>query len=164
MGIPDHLTCLLRNLFAGQEPTVRTGHGTMDWFHIGKGACQGCTLSPCLFKLSEEYITWNTRLDESQARTKISGRNNNNLRYADDTILMSEEELKNILMRVKEENGKAGWKVNIHKTKIMASGPNTSWQREEGKEKKWQILFSWALESLPMVTAVMKLKMLAPWK
>ena len=159
MGIPDHLTCLLRNLFAGQEPTVRTGHGTMDWFHIGKGACQGCTLSPCLFKLSEEYITWNTRLDESQARTKISGRNNNNLRYADDTILMSEEELKNILMRVKEENGKAGWKVNIHKTKIMASGPNTSWQIAGGKKwKQWQTLFSWAPKSLWTVTEAIKLK------
>ena len=99
----------------------------MDWFHIGKGACQGCTLSPCLFKLSEEYITWNTRLDESQARTKISGRNNNNLRYADDTILMSEEELKNLSMKMKEDSEKVGLELNIQKMKIMASGPITSW-------------------------------------
>ena len=130
MRIPDHLTCLLRNLYAGQEATVRTGHGTTDWFQIGKGVCQGCILSPCLFNLYAEYIMQNTRLDEAQAGIKIAGRNINNLRYADDTSLMaeSEEELKSLLMKVKEESEKAGLKLNIQKTKIMASGPITSWQ------------------------------------
>ena len=106
MGIPDHLTCLLRNLYAGQESTVRTGHGTMDWFQIGKGVPQGCILSPCLFNFYEEYIVRNARLDEAQAGIKIAGRNINNLRYADDTTLMaeSEEELKRLLMKVKEES------------------------------------------------------------
>ena len=129
MGIPDHLTCLLRNLYAGQEATVRIGHGTTDWFHIGKGVHQGCILSPCLFNLYAEYIMRNTGPDEAQAGIKISGRNINNLRYADDTTLMaeSEEELK-ILMKVKEESEKVGLKLNIQKTKIMASGPITSWQ------------------------------------
>ena len=128
MGILDHLICLLRNLYAGQEATVRTGHGTTDWFQIGKGVCQGCILSPCLCNLYAEYIMRNAGLDEAQAGIKISGRNINNLRYADDTTLMeeSEEELKNLLIKVKDESEKAGLKLNIHKTKIMASGPITS--------------------------------------
>ena len=129
MGIPDHLTCLLRNLYAGQEATVRSGHGTTDWFQIGKAVRQGCILSPCLFNLYAEYIMRNTWLEEAQAGIKI-GRIINNLRYADDTTLMaeSEEELKSILMKVKEESEKVGLKPNIQKTKIMASGPITSWQ------------------------------------
>ena len=129
MGIPDHLTCLLRNLYAGQEATVRTGHGT-DWFQIGKGVYQGCILSPCLINLNAEYIMRNAGLEEVQAGTKIAGRNINNLRYADDTTLMaeSEEELKSLLMKVKEESEKVGVKLNIQKTKIMASGPITSWE------------------------------------
>ena len=129
MGIPDHLTCLLRNLYAGQEATVRTGHGT-DWFQIGKGICQGCILSPCLFNLYAEYIMRNAGLEEAQAGIKIAGRNINNLRYADDTTLMaeSEENLKSLLMKVKEESEKVGLKLNIQKMKIMASGPITSWQ------------------------------------
>uniref|UniRef100_A0AC11CVD7 Uncharacterized protein n=1 Tax=Ovis aries TaxID=9940 RepID=A0AC11CVD7_SHEEP len=129
MGIPDHLTCLLRNLYAGQEATVITGHGTTDWFQIGKGVCQGCILSPCLFNLYAEYIMRNAGLEEAQAGIKIAGRNINNLRYADDTTLMaeSEEELKSLLMKVKKSE-KAGLKLNIQKTKIMASGPITSWQ------------------------------------
>uniref|UniRef100_A0A4W2FCR6 Reverse transcriptase domain-containing protein n=1 Tax=Bos indicus x Bos taurus TaxID=30522 RepID=A0A4W2FCR6_BOBOX len=130
MGIPDHLTCLLRNLYAGQEATVRTGHETTDCFQIGKGVCQGCILSPCLFNLYAEYIMRNAGLDEAQARIKIARRNINNLRYADDTTLMakSEEELKSFLMKVKEESEKVGLKLNIQKTKIMASGPITSWE------------------------------------
>ena len=130
MGIPDHLTCLLRNLYAGQEATVKAGHGTTDWFQIGKGVCQGCILSPCLFNLYAEYIMRNAGLDEAQAGIKIAGRNINNLRYADDTTFMaeSEEELKSVLMKVKEESEKVGLKLNIQKTKIMASGPITSWQ------------------------------------
>ena len=128
MGIPDHLTCLVRNLYAGQEATVRTEHGTTDWFQIGKGVCQGCILSPCLFNLCTEYIMRNAGLDETQAGIKIAGRNINNLRYADDTIVMgeSEEEQKSLLMKVKEESEKVGLKLNIQKTKIMASGPSTS--------------------------------------
>ena len=130
MGIPDHLSCLLRNLYAGQEATVRTGHGTTDWFQIGKGERQGCILSPCLFNLYAEYIMRNAGLDEAQAGIKIARRNINNLRYADDTTLMSEskEELKSLLMKVKEENEKVGLNLNIQKTKIMASGPITSWE------------------------------------
>ena len=129
MGIPDHLTCLLRNLYAGQEATVRTGHGTTDWLQIGKGICQGCILSPCLFNLYAEYIMRNARLDEAQTGMKIVGRNINNLRYANDTTLMaeSEEELKSLLMKVKEESEKVGLKLNIQKTKIMASSLITSW-------------------------------------
>ena len=129
MGLPDHLNCLLRNLDAGQEATVRTGHGTTDWFQIGKEVCQDYILSPCLFNLYSEYIMRNARLDEAQAGIKIAGRNINNLRYADDTTLMaeSEEEL-SLLMKVKEESEKAGLKLNTQKTKIMASGPITSWQ------------------------------------
>uniref|UniRef100_A0A670I4Q4 ribonuclease H n=1 Tax=Podarcis muralis TaxID=64176 RepID=A0A670I4Q4_PODMU len=135
MGVPDHLICLLRNLYVGQEATVRTGYGTTDWFKIGKGVRQGCILSPCLFNLYAEFIMRKAGLDESQAGIKIAGRNINNLRYADDTTLMaeSEEELKNLLMRVKEESAKYGLKLNIKKTKIMATGPITSWQIE-GKE------------------------------
>ena len=114
MGIPDHLTCLLRNLYAGQEATVRTGHGITDWFQIGKGVRQGCVLSPCLFNLYEEYIMRNCGVDEAQAGIKISGRNISNFRYTDDTILMAEnEELKSLLMKVKEESEKAGLKLNI---------------------------------------------------
>jgi len=130
MGIPDHLTCLLRNLYAGQEATVRTGHGTTDWFQIGKGVRQGGILSPCLFNFYAEYIMRNAGLEETQAGIKIARRNINNLRYADDTTLMAEnkEELKSLLMKVKEESEKFGLKLNIQKTKIMASGPITSWQ------------------------------------
>ena len=129
MGIPDHLTCLLRNLYAGQEATVRTGHGTTHWFQIRKGVCQGCILSPCLFNLYAEYIMRNAALDKAQAGIKIARRNINSLRYADDITLMAEsEELKSLLMKVKEESEKNGLKLNIQKTKIMASGPITSWQ------------------------------------
>ena len=129
MGIPDHLICLLKNLYASQEATVRTGHGT-DWFQTGKGGCQGCILSPCLFNLYAEYIMRNAGLKEAQAGIKIARRNINNLRYADGTTLMaeSEEELKSLLMKVKEESEKVGLKFNIQKTKIMASGPITSWK------------------------------------
>ena len=121
MGIPDHLSCLLRNLYAGREATVRTGHRTTDSFQVGKGVRQGCILSSCLFNLYAEYITRNAGLDEAQAGFKISGRNINNLRYADDTTLMaeSEEELKNLLMKVKEESEKAGLKLNIKKKKLI---------------------------------------------
>ena len=127
MEIPDHLTCLLRNLHAGQEATVRTGHGT-DWFQIGKGVHQGCILSPCLLNLYAEYIMRNSGLDEARAGIKIDGRNINNLRYADDTTLMAEneEELKSLLIKVKEDSEKVGLKLIIQKTKIMASGPITS--------------------------------------
>ena len=130
MGIPDHLICLLRNLYAGQGATVRTGHGTTDWFQIGKGVCQGCILSPCLFNLYAEYIMKNTGLEKTQARIKIAGRNINNLRYAEETTLMAEceEELQSLLMKVKEESEKVGLKLNIQKTQIMASGPITYWQ------------------------------------
>ena len=128
MGIPDHLTCLLRNLYAGQEATVRTDHGTTDWFQIGKRVCQGCILSLCLFNLYVEYIMRNPGLEEAQSGIKIAGRNINNLRYADVTTLMaeSEEELKSLLIKVKEENENVGLKLNIQKTKILASGPITS--------------------------------------
>ena len=129
MGIPDHLTCLLRNLYAGQEATVRTGHGTTDLFQIGKRVWQGCILSPCLFNLHAEYIMRNSELDEAQAGVKIAGRNINNLRYADDTTLMAKsEELKSLLMKVKEESERVGLKLNIQKTQFMASGPITLWQ------------------------------------
>ena len=130
IGISDHLTCVLRNLYAGQEATVRTGNGTTDWFQIGKGGHQGCILSPCLFNLYAEYIMRNAGLEEAQAGIKTAGRNINNLRYADDTTLMaeSEEELKSLLMKVKKESEKVGIKLNIQKTKIIASGPITSWE------------------------------------
>ena len=133
MGIPDRLTCLLRNLYAGQEATVRTGQGTTGWFQIGRGAYQGSILSPCLFNLYAEYTMRNAGLEEAQARIKIAGRNINNLRYADDTTLMaeSEEELKSLLMKVKEGSEKVGLKLNIQKTKIMTSSPITSWQTYE---------------------------------
>ena len=135
MGIPDHLTCLLRNLYAGQDATVRSGHGTTDWLRIGKGVCQGCILSPCL--LYAEYIMRNTGLEEAQAGIKFARRNINNLSYADDTTLMaeSEEELKMLLMRVKEESEKVGLKLNIQKTKIMASSPITSWEVDAETEE-----------------------------
>ena len=128
MGITDHLTCLLRNLYAGQEATVITRHGTRDWFQIGKGVHQGCILSPCLFNLYAEYIMGNAKQDEAQAGIKIAGTNISNLRYADDITLMagSEEELKSLLMKVKEDSEKVGLKLNIQKTKIMASSPITS--------------------------------------
>ena len=132
MEIPDHFICLLRNLYDGQEARVRTRHGT-DWFQIGKGVHQGCILSPCLFNLYAEYIIRNAGLDEAQAGIKIAGRNINNLRYADDTPLMAENEegLKSLLMNMKEENEEVGLKLSIQKTKIMASGPITSWQIDE---------------------------------
>ena len=130
MGIPDHLTCILRNQYAGQEATVRIGHGTTDWFQIGKGVPQSCILLPCLFNFYAEYIMRNTGLEEAQAGIKIASRNINNFRYADDTILMaeSEEELKSLLIKVKAESKKVGLKLSIQKTKIMASSPINSWQ------------------------------------
>ena len=130
VGIPDHLTCLLRTVYAGEEATVRTGHGTTDWFQVGKGVSQGCILSSCLFNLYAEYIIRNARLEETQAGIRIAGRNINNLRYTDDTTLMaeSEEEFKSLLMKVKEESEKVDLKLNIQKVKIMASGPITSWE------------------------------------
>ena len=156
MGIPDHLTCLLRNLYAGQEATVRAGHGTIVWFQIGKGVCQGCILSPCLFTLYAEYIMRNPGLEETQAGTKIAGRNINNLRYADDTTLMVEsEELKSLLMKVKEESEKVGLKLNIQKTKVMASDPITSWQIDGETVERVADYFK---KSLQMVIAAMKLK------
>ena len=149
MGIPDHLTCLLRNLYAGQEATVRTGHGTTDWFQIGKGVRQGCMLSPCLFNFYAEYIMRNTGLEEAQAGIKIAGRNINNLRYGDDITLMadSEEELKSPLMKVKEESEKVGLKLNIQKMKIMASGPITSWQIDGEKNGNSDKLYFLGLQN-----------------
>ena len=148
MGIPDHLTYFLRNLYAGQEAIVRTGHGTTDWFQIGKGVCQGCILSPCLFNFYAEYIMRNAGLDEAQAGIKIAGKNVNNLRYADDTILMAEsKELKSLLMKVKEESEKAGLKLNIQKMKIMASGAITSWEIDgETVETVSEFIF-WGLQN-----------------
>ena len=146
LGIPDHLTCLLRNVYAGQEATVRTGHGTTGWFQIGKELSQGCILSPCLFNLYAEYIMRNVGLDEAQAGIKIARRNINNLRYADDTTLMaeSEEELKRLLMKVKEEREKVSLKLNIQKTKIMASGPITSWEIDGEKVETMTDFIFWA--------------------
>ena len=143
MEIPEHLSCLLRNLYAGQEATVGTEHGTTDWFQIGKGVCQGCILSPCLCNLHAEYIMRNAGLEEAQARIKIARRNINNLRYADDTTLMaeSEEELKSVLMKVKEESEKVGLNLNIQKMKIMASSPITSWEIDGKQWKQCQTLF-----------------------
>ena len=160
MGIPDHLICLLRNLYAGQEATVRTGHGTTDCFQIGKGVRQGCILSPCLFNLYAEYIIRNAWLEETQAGIRIAGRNLNNLRYADDTTLMaeSEEELKSLLMKVKVDSENVGLKLNIQKTKIMASSPISLWQIDGETMETVTDLFSWAPRSLQMVTAAMKLK------
>ena len=159
MGIPDHLTCLLRNLYAGQEATVRTGHGT-DWFQIGKGVHQGCILSPCLFNFYAEYIMKNAGLEEAQVGIKIAGRNINNLRYADGTTLMteSEEELKSLLIKVKEETEKFGLKLSIQKMKIMASGHITSWEIDGESVKTVTDFIFWAPKSLQMVTAAMKLK------
>ena len=150
----------MRNLYAGQEATVRTGHGTTDWFQMGKGVHQGCILSPCLFNFYAEYTMRNAGLEEAQAGIKIVGRNINNLRYADDTTLMaeSEEELRSLLMKVKVESEKVGLKLNIRKTKIMASGPITSWQTDGETVKQCQTLFFWAPKSWQMVIAAMKLK------
>ena len=149
MGLPDHLTGLLRNLYAGQEATVRTGHGTTDWFQIGRGVCQGCILSPCLFNLYAEYIMRNAGLEEAQAGIKIARRNINNLRYADDPTLMaeSEEELKSLLMKVKEESEKVGLKLNIQKTKIIVSGPITSWQIVGGNSGNSDRLYFFRLQN-----------------
>ena len=156
MGIPDHLTCLLRNLYAGQEATVRTGQVTTDWFQIGKRVHQGCILSPCLFNLYAEYIMRNAGLEEAQAGIKIA-RRNNNLRYADYTTLMaeSEVELKSLLMKVEEESEKVGLKLNIQKTKIMASGPITSWEIDVETVSDFIL---GAPKSLQMVIPAMKLK------
>ena len=142
MGIADHLTCLLKNLYAGQEATVRTGHGTTDWFQIGKGVHQGCILSPCLFNFYAESIMRNAGLDEAQAGIKIAGRNMNNLRYADDTTLMAESE-EELSMKVKEESEKVALKLKIQKMKIMVSGPLTSWQIGGDTMEPPQTLFSW---------------------
>ena len=156
-GIADNLTCLLRNLYTAHKATVRTGHGTTDWFQIGKGVHQGCALSPCLFNLHAEYIIRNTRLDEAQAGIKSAGRNINNLRYADDTILMAkiEEQQKSLLMKVKEESEKVDLKLNNQKIRIMASGPITSWLIDV--ETMANFILG-APKSLQMVTAAMKLK------
>ena len=166
MGIPDHLTCLLRNLYAGQEETVRTGHGMTECFQIRKGVSQSCMLSPCLFNLYAEYIMRNAWLDEAQARIKIAGRNISNLRYADDTILMSEskEELKILLVKVKEESKNVGLKLNIQKTKIMASGPIISWQIDGETMETVRDFKFWVPKSLQMMTLAMKLKLPVPWK
>ena len=157
---PPDLTCLLRNLYADQEATVRTGHGTTDWLQIGKGVRQGCILSPCLFNSYAEYIMRNAGLEETQTGIKIAGRNINNLRYADDTTLMaeSEEELKSLLMKLKEESEKVVLKLNIQKTKIMASGPINSWEIMGKQWKQCQTLFWGAPKSLQMVIAAKKLK------
>ena len=159
MGIPDHLTCLLRNLYAGQEATVRTGHRT-DWLQIGKGVHQSCILSPCLFNLYTEYIRRNAGLNEAQAGIKIAGRNINNLRYANDITLMpeSKEELKTHLMKVKEKSEKVVLKLNIWKTKIMSSGPISSWQIDGETVETAADFILGAPKSLQMVTAAMKLK------
>ena len=160
MGMPDHLTCPWRNLYASQEATVRTGHGTTDWFQIGKGVRQGCILLPCLFNFYAEYIVRNAGLNEARAGIKIAGRNIKNLRYTDDTTLMaeSEEELKSLLMRVKEESEKVGLKLNIQKTKIMASGPIIEWQIDGETVEPVRDFIFWAPKSLQLVTAAMKLK------
>ena len=160
MGTPDHLTCLLRNLYAGQEATVRTGHGTTDWFQIEKGVCQGFIVSPCLFNLYAEYIMRNAGLVEAQAGIKIARRNISNLRYADDTTLMAEskEELMSLLMKVKEESEKVGLKLNIQKTKTMAPGPITSWQIDGETVETVADFILGAPKSLQMVMAAMKLK------
>ena len=162
MSIPDHLPCLLRNLYTGQEATVRTGYGKTDWFQVRKGVHQGCILSPCLFNLYAEYIMRNPGLEEAQAGIKIAGRNNN-LRNADDTTLMSEseKELKSLLIKVKEESEKVGLQLNIQKNKIMASGPITSWQIDgETVETMFPLLglFWGAPKSLHMLIAAMKLR------
>ena len=149
MGIPNHLTCLLRNLYAGQEATVKTGHGTTDWFQIGKRVCQGCILSLCLFNFYAEYIMRNAGLEEAQTEIKIAGRNISNLRYADNTTFMaeSEEELKSLLMKVKEESEKFGLKLNIQKMKIMASGPITSWEIDGETVETVSDFIFWGLQN-----------------
>ena len=160
MGIPGHLSCLWRNLYADQEATIKTGHGTINWFQIGKRVCQDCILSPCLFNFYAEYIIRNAGMDEAQAGVAVAGRNINNLRYADDTTLRaeSEEELKSLLMKVKEESEKVGLKLNIQKAKIMTSGPISSWQIDGKQWKQWLTLIFWAPKSLQVVIAAMKLK------
>ena len=159
MGILDHLIFLLRNLYAGQEATIKTGYGTTDWLQIGKGVRQGCILSPCLFNFYAEYIMRNAGLYEAQAGIKIAGRNINNLKYADDTTLMAEsEELKSLLIKVKEKSEKVGLKLNIQKTKIMASGPITSWEIDGETVERVKDFILGAPKSLQMVTAAMKLK------
>ena len=160
MGIPDYLTCLLRNLYAGQEATLRTGHGTTDWFQIGKGVRQGCILSPCLFNFYVESIMRNAGLEEAQAGIKFARRNISHLRYADDTTLMAErEELKSHLIKLKEENENVGLKLNIQKAKIMAYGPLTSWEIDgEMMETVTDFLFWGAPKSLQMLTAAIKFK------
>ena len=164
MGIPDHLIYFLRNPYAGQEATARIRHKTTDWFQIEKGVCQGCILALCLFNLYAEYIMRNSGLDEAHTGIKIAGRNIKNLRYADDTTLMaeSEEELKSLLMKVKEENEKVGLKLNIQKMKIMASSPITSWQIDEETMGTVTDFIFLGSKSLQMVTAVMKLKDTCP--
>ena len=159
MGIPGHLTCLLRNLYASQEATVKTGHGTTDWFQIGKGVRQGCILSLCLFNFYAEYIMRNAGLEETQAGIKIAGRNINNLRYADDTTLMAEteEELKSLL-KVEEESEKVDLKLNIQKMKIMASGPMTPWEIDGDIVETVSDFIFWDPKSLQMVITAMKLK------
>ena len=149
MGIPDHLDCLLGNLYAGQKAKVRTGHGTTDWFQIGEGVCQGCTLSPCLFNSYAEYVMRNTGLEETQAGIKIARRNINHLSYSDDTTLMaeSEEELKSLLMKVKEESEKVSLKLNIQKMKIMASGPITSWEIDGETVETVSDFIFWGLQN-----------------
>ena len=161
MGIPDHLAYLLRNLYAGQEATVRTGHGTTDWFQIGKGVCQGCILLFCIFNFYAEYIMRNAGLEEAQARIKTARRNSNHLKHADDTTLMAEsEELKSLLMKVKEETEKVGLKLNIQKTKIMASGSITSWEidGETGETVETVSDFIFLGSRITVDTAAMKLK------
>ena len=167
MGIPDHLTCLLRNLYAGQEATFRTAHETTDWFQIGKGVCQGCILSPCLFNLYAEYIMRNAGLDEAQAGIKIARRNISNLRYTDDTTLMaeSEEELQNLLMLVKEESEKVSLKLNIQKTKIIAFSPITSWQIQgETVEAVTDLIFMGSKVTADGDCSHEIKRHLAPWK
>ena len=160
METPDHCTCLLRNLYVCQEATVRTRHGTTDWIKIRKEVQQGCIFSPCLFSFYTVYIMQNARLDDSQPGIKLTRRNINNLRYADDTILIGEieEKLKSLLMRVKKESEKAGLKLNIKKLEIMSSSLITSWQIDGEKWIQWQILFSWAPKSLWTVSEAMKLE------
>ena len=158
MGLPDHLSCLLRNLYAGQEATVRTGHGSTDWFQIGKGVRQGCILSPYLFNLYADYVMRNARLDGAQTGIKIAWRNINNFRYADDTTLMAENEaeLKSLLMKAKMESEKVGLELNIQKTKITASGLITSWQIDGKTVETVADFILGAPESLQMVTAATK--------
>ena len=166
MGIPDHLTCLLRNLYAGQEATVRTGHRTTDWFQIGNGVCQGCILSPCLFNFYAEYIMRNAGLEETQTGIKIAGRNINNLRYADHITLMaeSEEELKSLLLKVKEESEKVVLKLNIQKTKIMASGHITSWEIDGETVESVSDFIFWGSKITADGDCSHEIKTVTPWK